>query len=148
MNSYGIDDILQNNSIISLFRINLEEKQDVNIEMNLQILHIKRCENTQREMYTATLRDKNTKYNGFLFIKDINSPDLIENSIIKILTISPRNFPNQRSRVFIIKSFTVVYNFIENNNNKFSTTNTSDHTHFIENFRQNLCKGLNKHISH
>ena len=119
MNSYGIDEneILQNNSIISLFRINIEERQDVNIEMNLQIIHIKKCENTQKEMYTATLRDKNTKYNGFLFIKDINSPDLIEGSVIKILTISPRTFPNQPSRVFIIKSFTVLYNFIENNNN-------------------------------
>ena len=70
MNSYGIDEneILQNNSIISLFRINIEERQDVNIEMNLQIIHIKKCENTQKEMYTATLRDKNTKYNGFLVI--------------------------------------------------------------------------------
>lgn len=125
MNSLkGNNQLLNDKSIISLFNFIHPSKEDYPIDINLLILHIKKCENTgpniQKEMYTATLRDSKTKYNGFIFVKNPSSPELIENSLVNIKSIGIKKFDKQPSRVFVIRTYEIVlkfYSFDLNSNN-------------------------------
>ena len=45
-----------------------------------------------KDMYTATFRDKSFKYNGFLFTQINPNEDLKENSLIKVKSNNSKNY--------------------------------------------------------
>ena len=65
---------LQENSIISLFKLEASPQHEYSIDIQLQLLYIKQ-DKTHKSIYTAPLCDLYTKYNGFIFnIKDNELP--------------------------------------------------------------------------
>ena len=108
MNS-NIISLLEEDTIKTLFNYVIEEdKKDYSINKNLIIIQIKKLLNKDKIIYTATLRDKNCKYNGFLFTELNPNEELNENTLINIEIISPRIFSKNQSRIFLVKKYKII----------------------------------------
>lgn len=96
---------LKANTILSLF--SLSQQSHIDICITLQILHLSHCgQRDNKDMYTATLRDLNTKYNGFLFMIEIDTP-LKEFSFVNIKSLRSL-MAKKKFHMFIINEFEVL----------------------------------------
>ena len=63
-----------NNQLIELLsRIKYNEKTEIELNIHLQIEHLKEIPKDQKKFYLSTLCDDKYKYNGFLILPKINS---------------------------------------------------------------------------
>ena len=118
MNSEIIISLLEEDSIKSLFNLEIPEegKKDYIINKNFLIIQLKEIKNSDKIIYVAILRDKISKYNGFLFSEINQKENLQNNTLIKIEIITPRITSMNPSRVFIIKKYNTIYENININN--------------------------------
>ena len=118
MNSEIIISLLEEDSIKSLFNLEIPEegKKDYIINKNFLIIQLKEIKNSDKIIYVAILRDKISKYNGFLFSEINQKENLQNNTLIKIEMITPRITSMNPSRVFIIKKYNTIYENININN--------------------------------
>lgn len=102
------------------------------VDMNLQIHTILKtpANKTSGVTYTATLADMTKKYCGFLIISKDNGKELNNGDIIKIKTVSIFMANNDKTKVFIVKSFEILafnHSFLSNpEQNKVQTQNVID----------------------
>ena len=113
MNPKNTISYLEEDSIKSLFEIKIgnENKQDFTISKNFLIIQLKKMRKNDKDMYTATFRDKSLKYNGFLFTNIIPNEEPKENSLINVKSISPRYISNNLNKVFIIKKYKIILQY-------------------------------------
>ena len=142
MNPKNTISYLEEDSIKSLFEIKIgnENKQDFQISKNFLIIQLRNMRKNDKDMYTATFRDKSLKYNGFLFTNIIPNEEPKENSLINVKSISPRYISNNLNKVFIIKKYKIILQYFnidilpkaisfkelndtKNENNKINNTN-------------------------
>ena len=111
MNSEIIISLLEEDSIKSLFSLEIPEegKKDYIINKNFIIIQLKEIKSSDKVIYVAILRDKISKYNGFLFSEINQKENLQNNTLIKIEMITPRITSMNPSRVFIIKKYNIIY---------------------------------------
>ena len=96
---------LKANTILSLF--SLSQQSHIDTCITLQILHLSHCgQRDNKDMYTATLRDLNTKYNGFLFMVEIDTT-LKEFSFVNIKSLRSL-MAKKKCHMFIINEFEVL----------------------------------------
>ena len=113
MNPKNTISYLEEDSIKSLFEIKIgnENKQDFQISKNFLIIQLRKMRKNDKDMYTATFRDKSLKYNGFLFTNIIPNEEPKENSLINVKSISPRYISNNLNKVFIIKKYKIILQY-------------------------------------
>ncbi len=113
MNPKNSISYLEEDSIKSLFEIKIgnENKQDFPISKNFLIIQLRKMRKNDKDMYTATFRDKSLKYNGFLFTNINPNEEPKENSLINVKSISPRYISNNLNKVFIIKKYKIILQY-------------------------------------
>ena len=113
MNPKNTISYLEEDSIKSLFEIKIgnENKQDFQISKNFLIIQLRKMRKNDKDMYTATFRDKSLKYNGFLFTNIIPNEEPKENSLINVKSISPRYISNNLNKIFIIKKYKIILQY-------------------------------------
>ena len=116
MNPKNAITYLEEDSIKSLFQIkfNEENNQDFPISKNFIIIQLKKMTKNNKDMFTATFRDKSLKYNGFLFTNINPDEELKENSLINVMSVSPRFI--SKNIVFIIRQYKIIKQFVDINN--------------------------------
>ena len=97
---------LKPNTILSLF--NLSSQMQLETCITLQVLHLSHCgQKDNKDMYTATLRDLNTKYNCFFFRID-QGTSLEEYSFVNIKSLRSSFVVTKKCHMFIINEFEVL----------------------------------------
>lgn len=104
---------LDENSIISLFDLELNEAKTYDVDMNLQIVQIKKFDSKEKVVISLTLRDSKSKYNGFLIVPSDGSEEFIEKRLINVKSVMPKKMPKQSSRVFMIKVYSILPEIFE-----------------------------------
>ena len=139
MNSEIIISLLEEDSIKSLFSLEIPEegKKDYIINKNFIIIQLKEIKNSDKVIYVAILRDKISKYNGFLFSEINQKENLQNNTLIKIEMITPRITSMNPSRVFIIKKYNIIYENININNLPEAKLIKDDNNEIINNNNNN-----------
>jgi replication factor A1 len=108
---------LSKSAIHTLFELTTSEKKTFEVNMKLQVINIRKCDanrkNSNHEMYTATLSDSETKYNGFILFGTDSAEVAEDGDVILVMSVTPAKINTQKSRVFIVKKFSIINKSVE-----------------------------------
>lgn len=103
---------LKDDSIETIFQFDYTSKKNFDVDLILQIIHIKKNEtgnlNSPNEIYTASLSDKKYHYNRFVICREPAARPLEEGEYVKINVICPMKLETQPERVILIKDYTLL----------------------------------------